>query len=179
VPHLSRFERLIVIEAHLGEEPDAMSRLAVLAIMTLEDTARLRQRLRLSNKQAKRLEQACGFRGFNCDMDDVSVMSTLYAMGRSGCRAAALMAWAVSGEDASDTRWHKLLGRIGEMSVPELPLQGADIVKMGVPPGPVVGEILRDIETHWIAGDFIATKSVLLEMAQGLIATHGGTMNRH
>jgi len=175
VPHLSRFERLIAIEAHLEEEPDAMSRLAVLAIMTLEDTGRLTQRLRLSNAQAKRLEQACGFHGFNADMDDVSVRSTLYAMGRTGCRAAALMAWAASGEDASDTRWRKLLSRIGEMPVPELPLQGADIVKMGVPPGPVVGEILCDIETRWIAGDFMATRPALLEMAQELSATRGET----
>lgn len=174
VPYLSRLERLIAIEAHLGDEPDAVLRLAALAMAVVDDAFRLTQRLRLSNTQRKCLEQAFGFRGLIADMDDAGVRINLYAMGRPGCRDAALMAWAASGDAVSDTRWRALLTRIADMPVPEFPLQGADIVKIGVPQGPAVGETLREIETRWIAGDFALTRAELLEIAQGLAARSQG-----
>ena len=171
VPHLSQFERLIAIEAHLGDEPDAMLRLAALVIVIHEDALRLRERLRLSKAQQRRLEQACGFRGLTADMDDTGVRTVLYAMGQSGCRDAARMAWAASGDAEPDTNWHSLLTRIAEMPVPTFPLQGADIMEMGVPQGPAVGGILDEIERRWITGDFAETRAELLEMARGVAAS--------
>jgi len=165
VPHLNRLERLIAIEMHLGDEPDAALRLAALVIWTFEDAMRLTQRLRLSNTQRQRLEHGSGFRGFTAEMDDAAVRSILYGIGRSGCRDAALMAWAASGDEASDGGWRALLTRIEKMTVPDFPLHGADIMKLGVPEGPAIGEALRDVETRWIAGDFTLTRAELLEMA--------------
>ena len=81
------------------------------------------------------------------------------------------MAWAASRDPADNTDWHDLMTRIGEMPVPEFPLQGADILQMGVPRGPAVGEILGETETRWIAGDFALTRSELLEIAQELAAS--------
>jgi len=173
VPHLNRLERLIAIEVHLGDEPDAELRLAALAIAVIDDAVRLKQRLRLSNTQRQRLEQACGYGALAADMDDAAVRSALYAMGRPGCRDAALMAWADSGHAASDTSWRALLTRIEDMPVPDFPLQGADLMKMGVPEGSAIGKALREIETHWIAGDFTLTREELLEMAQALAVRAG------
>jgi poly(A) polymerase len=165
VPHLNQFERLIAIEMHLGDEPDAALRLAALVIWTFEDAMRLTQRLRLSNTQRQRLEHASGFRGFTAEMDDAAVRSKLYGIGRSGCRDAALMAWAASGDEASDGGWRALLTRFEKMTVPDFPIHGADIMKLGVPEGSAIGEAMRDAETRWIAGDFTLTRAELLEMA--------------
>ena len=169
VPHLSRLERMIAIEAQMGNDPDAELRLAALVIAVLEDAERLTERLRLSNAQRQRLEQACGFRGLTARMDDAAVRTMLYRVGRPGCEDAALMAWAAAGDAASDTCWHKLFTRIGDMPIPKIPLQGADIIELGAPQGQAVGEILRELETRWIAGDFALTRQQLLEMAQRLI----------
>lgn len=168
-PQLNRLERLIMIEKHLGSVPDAEMRLAALVLWTFEDAERLTQRLRLSNTQRMRLEQASGHRGLTADMNDTAVRLALYAMGRHGCREAALMAWAASGDAASDAGWVSLLIRIGDIPVPEFPLHGADIMKMGVPEGSAIGETLRKIEARWIAADFTLTRPELLEMTQGLV----------
>ncbi len=168
VPHFSRLERLIAIEMHLGDGSDAELRLAALALCTLEDAALLTQRLRLSNTQRQRLEQASGFRSFVSDMDEAAVRSALYRLGRHGCRDAMFMAWAASGDAETDPDWRGLLARIEDIPVPEFPLQGADIMKMGVPEGSAIGEILCEIESRWMAGDFASSRSELLEAAREL-----------
>ncbi|MFQ5625439.1 MAG: CCA tRNA nucleotidyltransferase, partial [Methyloligellaceae bacterium] len=174
VPFLGRLENLIAIEAELGTEPDPVLRLAALAIAVVEDTVRLTQRLRLSNAERKRLEQVSDYRAIAVDMDDAAVRAKLYAVGRPGCRECALIAWAASRDTVTDNDWRGLMLRIQEMSVPEFPLQGADILQMGVPRGPAVGEILGETETRWIAGDFAMTRAELLEIARGLAATSSG-----
>ncbi|GBE43364.1 CCA-adding enzyme [bacterium BMS3Bbin10] len=174
VPFLGRLEKLIAVEAHLGQEPDAVLRLGALAVAVAEDAARLTGRLRLSNADGKRLEEASRFHGLTPDMDDAGVRAGIHAVGRSGCRDRALMAWAASQDMASDTRWRDLVTRIGEAPAPKFPLLGADIVGMGVPQGPAVGEILGEIETRWIAGGFALGRAKLLDMARGLVASRSG-----
>jgi poly(A) polymerase len=43
-----------------------------------------------------------------------------------------------------------LLARLSAMPRPVFPLEGRDIVGMGVPPGPRVGAILRDVRAWWM-----------------------------
>lgn len=40
---------------------------------------------------------------------------------------------------------------------PDFPLTGRDLIALGVAPGPAMGQILRGVETWWIAGDGAAT----------------------
>ena len=169
VPSLGRLENMIAIEAYLGTAPDPVLRLAALAMAVVEDVQRLTQRLRLSNVERKRLEQASGYRGLSANMDDARVRARLYAMGRSGNRECALLAWAALRDTATDNDWRDLMTRIEEIPVPEFPLQGSDILALGVSRGPAVGEILNETETRWIAGDFAMTKAELLEIARGLV----------
>ena len=41
---------------------------------------------------------------------------------------------------------------------------------LGVPPGPRVGELLRALETWWIAGDFAADETALRARLQQMVA---------
>ncbi len=45
--------------------------------------------------------------------------------------------------------------------VPTFPLRGADVLDLGLQPGPNVGEILRDLEAWWVDGDFSASPITL------------------
>jgi len=174
VAYLMRLERLIAIETELGMKPDAVLRLAGLALAVPEDAARLSDRLRLSNTECKRLEQASGYWDMHGDMDEGQLRRALHARGRPGCRDSALMAWAVSGDTIPGSAWRKLVTRIEDLPVPEFPLQGADIVQLGVPQGPAVGEILKSVEARWTAGSCTAGKTELLEMARELISSKTG-----
>lgn len=174
VPHLSRLERMISIDTELGMEPDAVLRLAGLAVMIPEDAEQLTERLRLSNSERNRLVLATDYYGMNADMDDFQVRTALYQRGLSGCHNAAFVAWATSGEPASDAGWHRLITRLDDVPIPEFPLQGSDIVKMGVKQGPAVGEILKEVEARWMADDFMDGKVELLEMAREEIKSKTG-----
>jgi hypothetical protein len=84
------------------------------------------------------------------------------------------MAWAASGQPVTDDGWRRLVTRIEDMPVPEFPLQGSDIVQLGVPQGPAVGKILKSVEAHWTAGGCTAGNTELLEMARELISSKTG-----
>ncbi len=165
VPHLTRLEHLIAIEAELGTEPDAILRLGALCVEVPEDALRLADRLRLSNAERSHLEHASGYRAMSVALDEARVKGAIYTLGREGCRTAAFMAWAASGDAVSDAAWRGLVTRIQDLSIPEFPLQGSDIVKLGVPEGPGVGEILKQAKERWMQGRFAAEKKELLEFA--------------
>jgi len=44
-----------------------------------------------------------------------------------------------------------------------LPVQGVDVLNMGVPAGPAVGEILRQAEAWWIDRDFEPGREAVLK----------------
>lgn len=178
VPYLGRLEKLIAIEAHLGMVPDAVLRLGALAVAGRENAARLTGRLRLPKADAKRLEGMCGYYGVKADMNDAEVTRGLYARGRAGFLDTAFMAWAASRDLASDAAWRDSIARIEAMMIPEFPLQGADIVGMGVSPGPAVGNILGEVERRWIAGGFETTRAQLLAAARELADQNHNVIRR-
>ena len=55
---------------------------------------------------------------------------------------------------------------------PRFPVGGADVMALGVPAGPRVGEMLRALEAWWIAGDFAADEAALRASSSTLQASH-------
>ena len=49
-----------------------------------------------------------------------------------------------------------------EWTPPELPVGGADALKLGLKPGPKVGALLEAVERWWIEGDFTADRAACL-----------------
>jgi hypothetical protein len=65
----------------------------------------------------------------------------------------------------------ELRDRIAAIEPPIFPLQGRDLVAAGVPPGPAMGLLLRDLRAWWIAGGCVATAT---EIAAELARRRGG-----
>ena len=78
----------------------------------------------------------------------------LYREGVETFRRTVLLRWAQSSADPRDQAWRTLLDLPRHWSPPELPVSGRDIMARGVAAGPRVGEVLRELETWWIANDF-------------------------
>ena len=61
----------------------------------------------------------------------------------------------------------------GSWKPPTLPLTGAEVMAAGVPEGPQVGAVLREVEAWWIDQDFPDDKLSIVErlkaVAQGMI----------
>ena len=57
---------------------------------------------------------------------------------------------------------------LGGWTAPKFPLAGADLIAIGVPAGPKMGNLLRDLEEAWIDAGFAPDRAGLLEKAESL-----------
>lgn len=58
---------------------------------------------------------------------------------------------------AADTR-----RRLSSMARPVFPLEGRDVLTVGVPPGPFVGELLRHVRRWWLDGGCVADRAACM-----------------
>ncbi len=64
-----------------------------------------------------------------------------------------MLAWAQAGSSKASA-WRALIAHANMWKRPKLPLSGEDVMAAGVPAGPKVGEVMREVEAWWIDSDF-------------------------
>lgn len=166
-----RLDALCTLEADLMLPVDAMTRVAA-ALPDQESAKALSRRLKLSNEERDRLVAATG--------DDVKITSymslrdmrrAIYKLGSEAFRDRVMLAWAHAGGEKAQ-QWRALLAHGQMWTPPKLPLTGDDVMAAGVPAGPKVGVVLREVEDWWIDADFPDDKLSVIErlkaVAQGL-----------
>jgi poly(A) polymerase len=171
VPRPGLLARLAALEAALGTEGDAVLRLAALAVEVAEDAVRLAERLRLSGaERAQLLRAAQATPHFGPSVPLRTARACLYREGAQAYRERLLIAWVRSGAPPSSAAWRERLALCESWLPPRLPIGGADVVALGVSPGPRVGALLRELEGWWIAGDFAAGEDALRARLADLVA---------
>lgn len=148
-----RFDRVVASDE---DDPVPVWRLAALAVMVEEDADRLRERLRLSNDEHKKLAAYARLLSLLKTWAlplDAAAIRRLAADHEIDALGVVLA--AVDGEpfpivhaDACETLDRF---RSGAEPVPVFPLRGADLVESGVPKGPKVGELLSQARQAWLA----------------------------
>ena len=172
-PRPALLARLAAIEGALGLAGDAVLRLAALAVELPEDADRLRERLRLSNEEQARLARAAlRTPDIGAASPEGAARACLYADGAAGYRERVLTAWARSGDAPADPAWRHRYALAERWQPPRFSLGGAEVVALGVPPGPRVGELLRALEAWWVAGDFAADETALRARLQQMVTQH-------
>ena len=165
--------RLQTIEAALGLSPDALTRLAALAIDGAEDVAPIAVRLRLSNAETEALKAAVSV---NLARDptafDDATRADIYRVGSEAYNRAYLIAWARSQALATDPARSQNFAQATLWRAPAMPFKGSDVLALGVPEGPCVGVILKAFEDWWIGEDFPADGARLRDKLAAL-ARHG------
>jgi poly(A) polymerase len=170
---LGRFERLVAIETEMLFTEDALLRLAALLPDDPAAAAALADRLRLSNAQKDRLVAALA-----PEPKLVSWMSPretrrlVYRLGAQAFCDRITLAWGASERPAATTQWRALLPTAQSWTPPRFPLDGEEVLAAGVPKGPLVGQVMREVEAWWVENDFPADKLALIErlkaVAQGM-----------
>ncbi|MFG1425270.1 CCA tRNA nucleotidyltransferase [Roseixanthobacter glucoisosaccharinicivorans] len=150
VPDLISFERLASLDVALDLTPEAVRRLGVLAVRIVEDAARLRERLRLSNEAFKRLQGMAGATG--AAMDARQARASIYRLGRAMFEDRLLVGAARGGRGNDEVAALLDLARV--WTVPAPPFRAADLIAQGLKPGPALGAALARMEDAWIAADF-------------------------
>jgi poly(A) polymerase len=155
---LPRLEKLTGLEADNFLSRDAILRLA--ALLPNAQTARLvAQRLRLSNAERDRLEQALDGDAIAAQLSAQAARRLLYRLGAARFKDKVMLQWAGSPENAGV--WRLLLEMAHGWRRPHFPLSGHDAMQAGVPQGPDVGRVLAAVEDWWVEGDFAADEGAL------------------
>jgi len=132
-----RLAALIAAEVEGGFDPDPIRRLSALLPADPDTAETIAARLKLSNKARKRI--------------------ALAADGDLSANPHALAYW-IGAESAQDRLL--LAGRPGDAAalrdwpVPRLPITGGQLIKRGVPQGPLVAKTLQAIERQWVDTGF-------------------------
>jgi poly(A) polymerase len=148
-----RFGRLAAFDK---DNPVPIWRLAALAVMVEQDADRLREHLRLSNDEHKKLTAYARLlvvlKTWPLPIDDMAIRRLV---AEHGVETSGIVLAAIDGEPSpiiGKRAFEALdLYRGGAEHVPVFPLRGADLVERGVPKGPKIGEILGAARQAWLA----------------------------
>jgi len=169
---LDRLRRMIAIES----DPDPLRRLAAVVEVDADAAAALADRLHFPNAWRDRLRDLAAPWPFDPGTDGVKQRRALYRLGAARYRDLVLL--DAANARVSAERLAELIDFARDWTPPQFPLTGHDVISLGIPPGPRVGELLDAVERWWEAQDFTANRDQCLgrlkELAEGGVSKASG-----
>jgi len=152
---VARLEKLIENENKFGAQQPPLARFSAILPQDENISYAVARRLKLSNHDTEIL---CALAGLPKILHEkfapAEVRALIYRYGADNCRIAAFL---------NGGRIAEILPLIASWKVPSFPIRGEDVIKLGVPEGREVGEMLQAIEQWWVAGDFKANRAACLK----------------
>lgn len=166
--HVARLEQLLAVEKKYELTTSSLRRLAALLPQDEKGAVRISEKLKLSKREASKIQNLVRLPALlNGKFDPVPFRRAIYEHGvDDACDAAILFAVDHPALDLEST-----LSTAASWESPTFPVQGQDLLKMGLPAGPAVGDLLRDIEQRWIASDFKLLRDECLAIARQKLST--------
>jgi len=169
--NFARLERLAEHDADAFFAPDPLLRLAALLPSDVAVTEAIAEKWKLSNAQGERLTDIAGAREKMVSWLSVKEMrKLLYRIGAARVRDRVVLKWAEDPKPGNVTNWRALLAMADDnWPKPQFPLTGRDVMLAGVPQGPLVGQILKEVEDWWIDADFIDDEFSIAERLKAVV----------
>lgn len=153
---LDRLEKLI----EAAPDADPLHRLAALVDADPASMAAMAERLRLSNDERDRLIGLAPPWPLDPAANQRTQRRALYRLGAKRYRDIAAL---LAAEDKIDKRsLAELLPLADGWKPPRFSVAGRDVLALGIPPGPRVGELLDAVRQWWEEGDFTADRAACL-----------------
>ena len=167
---LERFNGMIAIEDDQLFENEPVLRLAALLPDDQVGAAQFAERLRLSNAERDRLVAALAPTPvFKSWMSPREIRRAVYRLGAQPFRDRAKLAWARAGRSATTPQWRGMIALGEGWTPPAFPLTGEDVIAAGAPKGPMVGQVLREVEDWWVDHDFIDDRMSTIEKLKSVV----------
>jgi poly(A) polymerase len=167
---LARFEGLVAIEDETLFETDPVLRLAALLPDDQTGALKFAERLRLSNAERDRVAAALSpTPELKSWMSPREIRRAVYRAGPQVFRDRAKLAWARAERTAATPQWRGMIALAEGWTQPTFPLTGEDVIAAGAPKGPMVGQVLREVEDWWIDHDFIDDKLSTIEKLKAVV----------
>jgi len=173
LPEAANFERfaaLSEIESHQLFTSDPVLRLGALLTGQEIEINTLADRLKLSNEVRDRL-----IRMHTDQTKLVSYLSirevrkALYWMGADTFKDCVMLHWAVDPKLNNAVQWRALLAIADSWERPKFPLTGEEVMAAGVPEGPMVGRVKREVEEWWVDVDFLDDRLSIVERLKAIV----------
>ena len=144
---------IVAAEAALGLAADPVLRLSALALASEDEAGPLAARWRLSGQERDRLVVVDHrLAGRVAGLDAAARRLVLDRIGADRWRQATVALAALTPERMEEAR--ELATFPAASPRPALPVRGADLLRLGMSPGPRVGQLLADLESWWVENDF-------------------------
>ncbi len=164
---LERLRNLVALEPRLESGPDPLRRLAALIE---RDADLVASRLKFSAAQRARLIELTVPPPLDLAGGVPDQRRALYHWGPEIYIDRALLAAAAANDEK---RLKPLLALAKKWRPVEFPLRGRDLTKLGMKPGPELGQLLHDLAAWWETGDFRAKRKDCLAEAKRRFDKHG------
>jgi len=149
---------------------DPLLRLGAMLDLGEAGVTALAQRLRLSNKDRDRLAaMLTDTTKIVCYLSMREVRRALYGMGRQLFKDRVLLGWADDKRGHNAFQWRAMLAMADSWEKPELPLTGEMIKAAGVPEGPEIGRVRKEVEEWWVDSDFIDDEFSIIERLKAVV----------
>jgi poly(A) polymerase len=148
---IDRLAKVAALEQRLKLRPDPVRRLAALTVTGAGPA--VAGTLKLSNADRDRVGAIAAARP-DFAVEAALVRREIHALGNALALDMLLVDWRPPEIDAQ--RAYEI---VRDWPRPEFPLKGRDVSALGVPKGPEIGRMLKDLEDWWIAGDFAADRA--------------------
>ena len=165
--NLTKLTAFIVLEGKYKCGPEALARLAALLPKNPSLADVLSKRFKLSNREAEALFLLTKLSAdIKENLDPLTFRRILYECGPLIGKGVLLL-WA---SENKKTDLELFLKTLASWENPTFPLRGEDLQKLGMQPGPKMGEALKTLERWWIEKDFKPTRdNCLAEAKQHLV----------
>jgi poly(A) polymerase len=168
-PAPNRLARLLALAA----DADWLLRLAALVRGQADAVERVTWRWRLSGRDAERLLMLAENPLPPLCATPSARRQALHRLGAE--HYADLVRLAAAGDAAKDAgaALAEALAESARWQLKAPPITGHDVMGLGVPAGPVVGQVLAQVEDWWIAQDFLPDHAACLAQARVLLRDLG------
>ncbi len=102
-------------------------------------------------------------------MSALELRRALYRLGKEAFVDKARLGWAADPKTTNAVQWRALIAMAESWERPELPLTGEDVMKAGVPKGPEIGRVMREVESWWVDADFTDDRFSIIERLKAIV----------
>lgn len=155
---LEPLKRFFEWEGACKVDPSPLLRLMYLGMPSMP-ARKVAGHFKLSNQEKRFLTSVEQLPGQSLSANPKEVRRAIYYNGADVVCAGAI------GPDTN--RFQQIQSVCQDWTIPLLPVQGRDLISVGVQPGPEMGKTLKELEARWIDSDFTLRKEELLAGLQG------------
>ena len=161
---------LIEIESRISLSIDPILRLSTLIENSLDKANTIIKKLPLSKSDSTDLLKLSTLnKKIVSYMSMKEVRYLLYLLGRDGFQKQILVNWAKDTNNKNEVNWRSLYEVAQSWEKPSFALTAKDVINMGISQGPMVGDILKEVEDWWAENDFIDDKFSLIERLKAIV----------